>query len=154
MHHSREEIEAAVDTYLSIRNRAIAGECEWTELSNVFTEDAEFVDSVWGRHVGLAAVTQFLADSMSGMAGWSFPHYWQAIDGDRVVLRWSNVLPGEREDGSKYEVMGVSLLAYAGDGKFCFEEDLYSESNLMATMRESRWHPPAEMVMPPDERSW
>src|SRR4029450_9622488 len=35
-----------------------------------------------------------------------------------------NALPGPRADGSHYQVPGLSVLEYAGDGKFSYEEDI------------------------------
>ncbi len=150
----RAEIEDAIARYLDIRYGAIAGDRPWTDLAEVFTDDAEFVDSVWGRHRGIDAVAQFLADSMAGLDDWDFPHRWQLIDGDRVVLGWANILPGERPDGSPWEVPGISVLEYAGGGRFSFEEDLYSESLLTAVMRESKFRPNDAMKMPPADRTW
>ncbi len=138
MPHPRHEIETAVDAYLARRRDAIAGRRPWTALAEVFTDDAVIVDSVWGRHEGRDAVVAFLRDSMSGLEDWDFPHLWCAIDGDRVFLRWTNRLPGRRADGSPYDVPGLSILEYAGDGLFRYEEDLYSEheAKIKAVARE------------------
>ena len=154
MTHERAEIEATIQRYLELRRSAIAGDTPWSDLKEVFTDDAVFVDSVWGRHVGVDALVEFLDTSMAGLEDWDFPHYWEAIDGDRVFLRWSNRLPGRRADGSSIDNMGLSYLEYAGDGKFSYEEDLYSESHLARTMKESTWRPGADMVSPPAERDW
>ncbi|MEM7139655.1 MAG: nuclear transport factor 2 family protein [Actinomycetota bacterium] len=154
MAHDREEIKATIDRYIDLRRAAIAGEIPWSGLSEVFTEDAVFVDSVWGRHQGVDALVEFLDNSMRGLATWDFPHYWEAIDGDRVFLRWSNHLPGETEDGKPIHNMGLSYLEYAGDGKFSYEEDMYSESHLSQAMRQTTWEPTADMVAPPRDRNW
>jgi hypothetical protein len=154
MSHERAEIEATINRYLDLRREAIAGDIPWTDLTEVFTEDAVFIDSVWGRHQGVAALVEFLDSSMKGLQSWDFPHFWQAIDGDRVFLRWSNLLPGTGRDGGELHVMGLSILEYAGNGKFSYEEDLYSESHLHDTMAKSTWKPSADMVAPPAERNW
>ena len=39
-------------------------------------------------------------------------------------MKWRQVLPGARADGSAFAQSGCSTLVYAGDGKFCYEEDL------------------------------
>ena len=154
MAHERAEIEATIQRYLELRRAAIAGTIPWSDLKEVFTEDAVFIDSVWGRHQGVDALVEFLDTSMRGLDTWDFPHFWEAIDGDRVFLRWSNKLPGTTEDGGEIHNMGLSILEYAGDGKFSYEEDMYSESHLAVAMRQSTWRPSADMVAPPADRDW
>ncbi|MEZ5166783.1 MAG: nuclear transport factor 2 family protein [Acidimicrobiales bacterium] len=154
MAHERAEIEATIDRYLELRRAAIAGAIPWSDLKEVFTDDAVFVDSMWGRHEGVEALVEFLDSSMRGLETWDFPHFWAAIDGDRVFLRWSNRLPGSRHDGRPIDNMGLSYLEYAGDGKFSYEEDMYSESHLMVAMKQSDWRPGPDMVAPPADRDW
>ena len=60
---------------------------------------------------------------MQGLEGWTFPHQWSMVDGTRLVTAWMNRLPGQRADGSFYEAPGLSVLEYAGDGKFASEYD-------------------------------
>lgn len=152
--HTREEIEATVERYLELRFAAIAGERPWTDLAEVLTDDVVFTDSMWGTHVGSEAVCQFLHDSMQGLEDWDFPHQWQVIDGDTVVLGWANRLPGTRDDGTPYDIPGLSVLVYGGGGKFSSESDMYSESQLRKVWKESGWTPQTEMMTPPKERSW
>ncbi len=145
----RAEISKTIERYLQLRRAAIAGEIPWSELKEVFTDDVVFVDSMWGRHQGVDNLVKFLDDSMKGLQDWDFPHFWEAIDGNRVFLRWSNRIPGAGEDN-----MGLSVLVYAGDGKFSYEEDLYSESHLMKVMKQSGWRPSQPMMVPPADREW
>ena len=152
--HSRTEIEAAVERYLDLRVAAIAGDRPWTDLAEVLTDEVVFIDSVWGRHVGREAVITFLHDSMAGLEDWDFPHLWQAIDGNTVILGWANRLPGTRDDGSPYDIPGVSILEYAGDGRFSSEIDMYSESQLSAVWKESGWNPTSPLGVPPADRTW
>lgn len=147
--YDRAEISAAIERYLGLRRAAIAGEIEWSGLKDVFTDDAVFIDSMWGRHQGVDNLVTFLDNSMKGLQDWDFPHFWEAIDGNRVFLRWSNRIPGASEDN-----MGLSILEYAGDGKFSYEEDLYSESHLMKLMKECGWSPSEPMMVPPADREW
>ena len=154
MSHDRAEIETAIERYLSLRVAAIKGDVPWRDLADMFTDEVVFVDSMWGRHAGREAVVKFLDDSAKGLDGWDFPHFWQAIDGDRVFLRWSNRLPGTTEDGQPLDNMGLSILQYAGNGLFSSEEDHYSETHLMQLMKQSTWRPSEDMVPPPRDREW
>jgi hypothetical protein len=86
---------------------------------------------------------------MQGLDDWRFPNQWSTIDGDRVVLRWTNRLPGQRDDGSFYEVPGVSLMTYAGGGKFSYEEDIINMAHLGEVLTESGYRFADNMNPPP-----
>ncbi len=147
--HSVEEVEGAYARYLEERRRVEAGEVGWDALAAFFTDDATFIDPAWGRVEGIAAIREFLVESMLGLDGWSFPHEWTAVDGDRLVARWWNRLPGQRPDGSYYQAPGISIMVYAGDGKFSYEEDLLNMVHVGELFRESGWKPPAGFNAPP-----
>ena len=150
----RHEIEAAIERYLTLRRGACTGERPWSDLAEVFTDDIVFIDPVWGRHEGRDNVVRFLRDSMVGLEDWDFPHLWQMVDGDKVVLGFTNRLPGRRPGGGYWDVESVSVLDYAGDGRFSREADFFSESNLHAQLRQSGWRPPDTMNPPPEGRVW
>jgi ketosteroid isomerase-like protein len=145
----RAEIEAAVDRYLEIRSAAEEGRGPWEGLDEMFTDDATFIDPAWGRVEGIEALREFWHDSMVGLDDWRFPHEWAVIDGDRVVLKWWNRLPGTRDDGSHYQVPGLSVLEYAGDGRFSYEEDIMNMAHLFEVIAESGWTFPAHGNPPP-----
>lgn len=147
--HSAEEVRGAYARYLEERRRVEAGEVGWDALAAFFTDDATFIDPAWGRVEGIAAIREFLVESMVGLEDWSFPHEWTAVDGDRLVARWWNRLPGQRPDGSYYQAPGISIMVYAGDGKFSYEEDLLNMVHVGELLRESGWKPPAGLNAPP-----
>jgi hypothetical protein len=149
MAHPREEIEAAVQRYLEIRAAAEEGRGGWDDLDEMFTDDATFIDPAWGRVTGIENLRQFWRESMQGLDDWRFPHRGHLIDGDQVVLKWTNQLPGQREDGSPYEAPGVSLMTYAGDGRFSYEEDLMNMVHLMEVIAESGYRFHDDMNPPP-----
>ena len=75
---------------------------------------------------GRAAIAQWLQHSMVGLGDWRFPVEFTAIEGDDVVVKWTQIIPGSRPDGSAPTQSGYSRLRYAGDGKFSYEEDVYN----------------------------
>jgi ketosteroid isomerase-like protein len=147
--HPKQEIEATYARYVATRDRIEAGELGWDALADFFTEDATFIDPAWGRIEGIEAIREFLVESMAGLEDWSFPHEWTLVDGNRLVTRWQNRLPGARADGTPYQAPGVSILEYAGNGRFSYEEDLLNMVHVGELIRESGWKPPASFNLPP-----
>jgi ketosteroid isomerase-like protein len=147
----REEVEAAAARYVEVRADIDAGRCSWADLAQFFTDDAVFVDPAWGRVEGLDEMrATVFGDAMVGFEDWKFPIAFTAIDGDVVVVKWKQVLPGTRADGSPFQQSGVSTLIYAGDGKFEYEEDLLNMVHVLEDMRESgALAKVADVAMPP-----
>ncbi|MFO8009272.1 MAG: nuclear transport factor 2 family protein [Dehalococcoidia bacterium] len=144
----RDEVKRAIDGLLETRAKVEAGELGWDALADHFTEDATYIDPAWGRFVGLDNIRRFMRDSMKGLDGWTFPVEWVIIDGNRVVTKFWNRLPGQRPDGSFYQAPGFQEIIYAGDGKFSYDEDLLNMVHVMEIIQESGWVPGPEVKMP------
>jgi hypothetical protein len=86
---------------------------------------------------------------MVGLDDWEFPLLGSMVEGDRLIARWTNRLPGRRPDGSCYEAPGYSLMVYAGDGRFSYEEDLLNMAHVHELIQESGWKPSGELNLPP-----
>jgi hypothetical protein len=86
---------------------------------------------------------------MVGLEDWTFPEQWTMVDGDRVVSFWWNRLPGNRPDGRPWQAPGVSILQYAGDGRFCYELDILNMAEVFEIMKESGWQPAGAIGIPP-----
>lgn len=149
-------IEDAVAAYVELRERIERGDARWVDLARFFTDDVVYIDPAWGRVEGIDAVTHFLEESMAGLEDWRFPIEFTAISGDHVVVKWTQLLPGTRADGSPYAQSGVSTLMYAGSGRFSYEEDLLNMAHVLEDLRESGWTPPPGFSMPPSapDRDW
>ena len=157
MSYPRAEIEATLERYQDLRRRIDAGEqTGWTGIADFFTDDCVYIDPAWGRIEGIAELREFLDESMRGLEEWKFPVEYVAIEGDTVVIKWTQITPGARADGSQYRQSGYSTLVYAGNGKFCYEEDLLNMAHVNEDLRASRWRPAPGFVMPPADpnRDW
>jgi SnoaL-like domain len=126
---SREEIQAAFEHFQEAAARCGASG-DWKEWSECFTEDATYYEHHYGRMEGRAAILEWINATMnepvnSEMS--SFPVDWYLIDAERgwVVCQVANVMddPG---DGSDHREYNWTLLHYAGDGMFSYEEDMYN----------------------------
>jgi ketosteroid isomerase-like protein len=150
MAHSRDEVQAALDRYVSVRDGINAGRGTWADLAQFFTDDAVFIDPAWGRVEGIEEMkATVFGSAMVGLEEWKFPTEFSLIDGDTVVIKWSEVLPGSRDDGREYVQSGYSTLVYAGDGKFCYEEDLLNMVHVFEDMKASGFRAPPGMGIPP-----
>jgi ketosteroid isomerase-like protein len=147
--HPPEEARAAADAYVALRERIAAGDAHWTALADLFTDDAVYIDPAWGRVEGIEEIRRFLDESMRGLEDWEFPIEFVAIEGDDVVVKWDQVLPGTRPDGTRYRQSGYSRLVYAGDGRFSYEEDLLNMAHVLEDLRTSGWRPGEGFTAPP-----
>jgi ketosteroid isomerase-like protein len=150
--HPREEIQAVVDRYHELRERIDAGlePDGFGALADFYTEDAVYIDAAWGRIEGKAAIAAWLKDSMVGLGDWKFPVEFTAIDGDNVVVKWTQIVPGAKSDGRPWSQSAYSRLIYAGDGKFSYEEDLYNMAHVLDDLAASGWQPTEPMNLPPE----
>jgi limonene-1,2-epoxide hydrolase len=142
MSHPREEIEATVRRYRTMREEIDAGTRPWGDLAEFFTDDAVYIDPAWGRIEGIAEMRRILlGDAMAGLESWTFPIDVVAIEGDTVIIKWRQIIPGT--DGSEFVQSGCSTLQYAGDGKFRYCEDLMNMAHVMEDFVSSGFQFPA-----------
>ena len=78
-------------------------------LADFYTEDAVYIDGAWGRIEGRDAIAHWLVDSMLGMEDWKFPIEFTAIEGNDVVVKWTQIMP--RTQAGRDAVPAVRLLA-------------------------------------------
>ena len=142
------EVRAAVEHYVDVRERIDRGQAQWEEFVALFTDDAVFVDPAWGRVEGRDGIAHLFATAMPCVE-FTFPIDFTAISGNWVVVKWRQVLPGTRPDGSPWQQSGVSTLIYAGDGRFRYEEDLLNMPHTMEDIAASGWQPGPGFTPPP-----
>ena len=149
MSHPYEEVRATVDAYVALRERIEEGDATWVDLAVFFTDDIIYIDPAWGRVEGIEEIKTFMVESMVGLEDWKFPVEYTAIDGDTVVVKWDQISPGQKADGSPYVQSGYSTLVYAGDGKFSYEEDLLNMTHVLEDLAASGWRPNPGFHSPP-----
>jgi ketosteroid isomerase-like protein len=149
MPYPREEIQAAIEKLIAVRDNICAGKGSWADLAQFFTDDAVFIDPAWGRVEGIEEMRRTVfGDGMVGFEAWQYPTEFYAISDDNVLVKWKQVLPGTHPDGRPYEQSGVSTMVYAGNGKFCYEEDILNMVHVLEDMRASK-APVPDVAMPP-----
>ena len=126
---TRDELEAAFQHYEATARRASeAG--DWSIWAELFTPDATYWEHLYGRMKGRDEIRKWITDTMSTFPGSEMPNFpsdWHVIDEEsgRVVIYIQNRMrdPG---DGSIHQAPNVSILEYAGDNQWSYQEDIYN----------------------------
>jgi hypothetical protein len=129
---SRQEIEEAFDRYQAA---ALKGGTtgDWDDWADLFTEDAQYIEHLYGTLGGREAIRTWIhttmqtkpADEMS-----YFPIEWHIVDEDRgwvVCQVWNRM--DDPGDGSLHQAYNFTLLKYAGNGLWSYEEDIYNPAH-------------------------
>lgn len=126
---SREELEEAFQLYQETALKA-GTSGDWRPWADLFTEDATYIEHHYGTFGGREAIYNWIQNTMSEPINRDmryFPIDWYMIDEDRgwIVAKVFNrmVDPG---DGSLHQEYNITILHYAGNMKWSFEEDVYN----------------------------
>lgn len=154
---TRAEIEDAFQHYQSEVVKA-ASLPDWTLFANLFTADATYYEHAYGRFEGRDQITAWAKKTMStfpGNAMPGFPIAWYVIDEDRgwVVCEIRNVMldPG---DGSLHEASNLTILHYAGDNRWSYEEDVYNPAKFLEMVRTWAGVAAEHGRLPEDGQAW
>ena len=132
MGFSRDELEQAFRTYW--RTGAV-GE-DWNAWADLFTEDCLYVEHMYGTMHGREAVRRWIVPIMEKYGEIYTGYEWHAVDPEsgRIILYVQNRRdhPGGE---TPIDFPGVTILEYAGSGRFRLEEDFYSTSERDAAMK-------------------
>ena len=131
-HYTRDELEAAFAAYQAAGERA-GSTGDWSAWADLFTDDAVYIEHHYGRFEGREAIRAWITKTMAEYPGNempSFPIGWHVVDEERgwIVCQVFNRMadPG---DGSVHEADNVTVLHYAGDGRWSYEEDVYNPAD-------------------------
>lgn len=129
---SREELEEEFDKYQARALRAATSH-DWREWADQFTEDATYVEHHYGEFGGREAIYNWIQSTMDEWPNNEmiyFPIDWYVIDEEKgwIVCRvWNRFAdPG---DGSIHQEANITILKYAGNGQWKYEEDVYNPAH-------------------------
>jgi hypothetical protein len=121
---SEAEVEQA---FHAILTAGITDE-DWLRWTEHLTEDVLYVERNFGTMHGRAQVRAWITELMAARADVHGVLNWYVVKGDRVVFDMTNRIyhpvPGE----PPFDFAGLTVLQYAGDGLFGYEEDYWDKA--------------------------
>jgi hypothetical protein len=122
-HWNRDELEEAFRTYW--RTGAV-GE-NWDAWADLFTEDAEYREHILGPKAGREAIRAWIKPIMANFGEIYTAYEWHVVDeaAGRVVVYMQNRRDHPSGTGT-IDFPGVTILEYAGNGRWQVEEDFWS----------------------------
>ena len=118
---SRSEVEAAYHQFIE------AGDAgDWNAWADLHSEDGVWVEHHLGTFHGREAIRKAICEVMVPVPMMLFPVEWHVIEGNRVVFYPWQVLPDPQGGDEVYRFGCVTILEYAGDGLWSYQEDLYN----------------------------
>ena len=126
---TRVEMEREFEAYQQ-RGR-LAGETgDWGPWADQFTEDAVYLEHLYGRFEGREAIRAWITSTMTQFPNdqfTQFPIEWAMFDEERgwIVCEVQNRL-NDLGDGTIFQAANLTKLHYAGHGQWSYEEDAYN----------------------------
>jgi SnoaL-like domain len=129
----REELESAFRNYWQT---GAVGE-DWAGFADLFTPDALYLEHVLGVRRGPAEIRTWLEPTMERYCELYTVYEWHVIDpeADRIVVYMQNRRDHPSGKGA-IDFPGLTILHYAGDGRFDFEEDFWAVPGAERAFRE------------------
>ncbi|MCV7422645.1 nuclear transport factor 2 family protein [Mycobacterium yunnanensis] len=132
---SRAELVEAFAGFEATVGRAAATR-DWDPWVDQYTEDVTYVEHAAGTMRGREQVRPWIWRTMENFPGsymTSFPSLWTVVDEARgvVICELDNPMrdPG---DGTIISATNISIVTYAGDGKWRRQEDVYNPLRFVA----------------------
>ncbi len=97
----------------------------WPDWPDRLTEDVRYVEHVFGEMSGRDAVRTWITGLMAHRADVHAVLDWYLIKGRRLVLNMTNRYYNPDPTGAPFDFPGLTVLEYAGDGLFGYQEDYW-----------------------------
>jgi hypothetical protein len=117
----RVEVEAAFKEFVRVGD---AG--DWNAWADLHSEDGVWEEHQLGTFRGREAIRKGIVEVMKPVPMMEFPVEWSLIDGNRVVAYIWQVFPDPQGGNEVYRFGNITVLEYAGDGLWSYQEDLYN----------------------------
>ena len=118
---ARAEVEEAWRHFVAVGDSA-----DWNAWADLHSPDGVWVEHHLGTFRGREAIRQGITSVMSQAPPMEFPVEWHMIEGSRVVFYPWQVFPDPKGGDAVYRFGCVTILEYAGNGLWSYQEDLYN----------------------------
>ena len=98
---------------------------DWLGWTECLTEDVLYVERVCGTMHGRAAVRAWISELMTARADVHGLLNWYVVKGDRIVFDMTNRIYHPDPSKPPLDFGGITVLKYAGQGLFGYEEDYW-----------------------------
>ena len=116
------EVEEAFRHYWKV---GAAGE-DWGAWADLFTDDAMYREHILGHMRGRDEIKRWITSIMATVPELYTFYEWHTVDGERVVVYMQNRRDNPAPGGAPIDFPGITVLDYAGDGKWSKEEDFWA----------------------------
>ena len=126
--YTRAELERALHIYNEARDKASATG-DWNIWAEVFTDDADYIEHAYGVMKGKEQIRDWITKVMAPFPHMTFPQDWVAYDEETgaVLFQCQNRLEHPTDpNGEPFQFPTWTRLVYAGNDKWCCEEDVYN----------------------------
>ena len=130
--YARAEVE---DAWLQFVRAGDSG--DWNAWADLHSEDCVWVEHHLGTFQGREAIRKAIVEVMKPVPMMEFPVEWRVIEDSRVVYYPWQVLPDPKGGDESYRFGCVTILEYAGDGLWSYQEDLYNPAEGQEVVK--RW---------------
>lgn len=128
----RDEVETALARYFELAAHGTKTG-DWNPWVDIFTEDAIYVEHSMGIMRGREAIRKWVT-TVTGAQPMEtrIAPDWYVIENDLCVVYTLNQRPAP-DGGDPYQFIGLSPFCYAGDGQWCYEEDITNPHEIVRT---------------------
>jgi len=136
---SREELEEAFDKFQAAALKG-AQTGDWRDWADTFTEDATYYEHNYGKFWGRETIYNWITRTMKPYPVnemTAFPVTWHSIDEEKgwIICEVTNRM-SDVGDGKIHEAANITILHYAGNGLFSYEEDAYNPASFAVMIQD------------------
>lgn len=100
---------------------------DWDGFADNFTDDAHYIEHFFGAMRGRETIREWIKPIMDQFGELYTAYEWHMCGADgRVVVYMQNRRDNPDPSGPPIDFPGVTILQYAGDGKWSLEEDYWA----------------------------
>ncbi len=130
----RAEVDAAFHDFIAMGDRC-AETGDWNPWADIHSEDGVWLEHHLGEQRGRDDIRRVICEVMKPVPMMYFPLEWYMIDGNRVSSYIWQQMPDPRGGDEIYRFSNVTILEYAGDGLWSFQEDIYNPNDATEMMK-------------------